>query len=170
MSVREKSSKEAKHALFYQVRSVHYCDEDICFFFFCEAKVLKSFNDVLVHLEEISEIQNDGQIDKGVMPNVADRLEGIASQSTENQGCNPTIPRSESSSRDTQRVNALEGNISDELSLVVLPNSAPYEAQEISSPLEPLLEKTISLVSPKAPSGPSQTKQPKGKVNLKRIA
>nr|POE64700.1 hypothetical protein CFP56_06316 [Quercus suber] len=92
-----------------------------------------------------AEIQNDSQIDKGVMPNVADGLEGTASQSTENQGCNPTVPRSESSSRDMQRMNALEGNISDELSLVGLSNSAPHEAQEISSPLKPLPEKTISL-------------------------
>ncbi|KAK7847130.1 hypothetical protein CFP56_007131 [Quercus suber] len=121
-------------------------------------------------LRSRAEIQNDSQIDKGVMPNVADRLEGTASQSIENQGCNSTVPRSENSSRDTQRVNALEGNISDELSLVGLSSSAPHEAQEISSPLKPLLEKTISLVSSKAPSGPSQTKQPKGKVNLKRIA
>nr|POE83196.1 hypothetical protein CFP56_58917 [Quercus suber] len=119
------------------------------------APATTTFSNPSSSLRSGAEIQNDSQIDKGVTPNVADGLEGTASQPTEIQRCNPTTPRSESSSCDMQCVNALEGNISDELSLVGLPNLAPKEAQEISSPLKPLPEKSSSLVNPKAPSSPS---------------
>jgi len=106
------------------------------------------------------------------MPNVAGGggLEGTASQSVENQRCNPTIPRLEGLSRDQHNMKALEGNIRDKLSLVGLHNLAPQKAQEIFSPLKPMPENSNPLVNPKAPSGPSQTKQPKGKANLKKIA
>lgn len=78
------------------------------------------------------EIQNCDQISKSDASNVASGLDETASKSMENQGCNPTVPRSKGSSRDQHNTKALVGNISDKFSLVGLLSSSLQKAQEIS--------------------------------------
>lgn len=78
------------------------------------------------------EIQNCDQISKSDASNVASGLDETALKSVKNQGCNPTVPRLEGSSRDQHNTKALVGNISDKFSLVGLLSSSLQKAQEIS--------------------------------------
>ena len=109
------------------------------------------------------------------MLEVVGGLKGTTSQTVENQGRNPTenidmLPRLEGPPRDQHNIGASGRDAKDESSLVGLPSSPLHEAEEITSSLKPNTEIITPIENLKSPSGPSQTKQPKGKGNKKRIA
>lgn len=80
------------------------------------------------------------------------------------------LPRLEGPPRDQHNAIASGRDARDKSSLVGPPSSPIQEAQEISRPLNPITKIITPMENPESPSGPSLTKQPKGKANLKRIA